>query len=158
MATIVPIQGGPETAKIRSVFAPALLPFITFGIYLPVWWFKINRELADLGRKHNREDLGTSPGLSLVAVLIGWIIIIPPILSVIGTYKRVKLAQQLAGVPEIFQANGAVFGWTYVLASYVSFGYLQNELNKVWLVQQHGVVTTPGGIPTASTAPNFMKA
>ncbi|MDQ8044405.1 MAG: DUF4234 domain-containing protein [Solirubrobacteraceae bacterium] len=153
MATIVPIQGGPETAKIRSVFAPALLPFITLGIYTLVWYYKVNRELRDLGRKHGREDLGTSPGMSLFAVTFGALIVVPAVISIANTYKRTKRAQQLLGFSPDTQANPWIFGLCYVFIQPVAWGYLQNELNKVWTAQQGGVAQ-----PVEASAPNFMKA
>lgn len=152
MATVVPIAGGPETAKIRSVFAPALLPYVTFGIYSLVWYYKINRELADLGRKNGRQDLGTSPGLSLLAITLGCILIVPPILSIIGTYKRLKQAQQLVGVPEAQQANPWIFGILWVFVGIIGVGYCQNELNKVWTLQ------AGGSIAPAAGATSFTKA
>lgn len=145
MAEELPIAGGPETAKVRNVVLSVVFSFITLGIYYLVWWFKINRELADLGRKHGRQDLGTSPGVSLLAITLGGLIIVPAILSAIGTYKRVKLAQQLVGVPPQDQATGAIYGLLYFFLGFVSQGYLQNELNKVW---QYGA----GAVPAPATA------
>src|SRR5262245_58541462 len=98
MAEEVPISGGPETAKIRSVFAPALLPFITLGVYFIVWWYKINRELADLGRKRGTTELGEKPVNSLLAIFPGALIIVPAIWTIVTTYQRSKKAQQLVGV------------------------------------------------------------
>ena len=59
------------TAKIRNILAPALLPFITFFIYYFCWWYFINREMRDYGRAKNTEELGTSPGTSLLAITLG---------------------------------------------------------------------------------------
>lgn len=154
MAEILPIQGGPETAKVRNVVAVALLPYITFFIYLCVWWYKINRELADFGRKQGRQDLGTSPGTSLLAVTLGAFLLIPVILSVIGTYKRVKLAQQIVGIPAEQQINGAIFGLLYFFIAPVGFGYLQAELNKVWQLQAGRPL---GGVPQPGS-PTFTQA
>lgn len=158
MAIIVPIAGGPETAKRRSVFAPAMLPFITFGIYGLVWYYKVNRELRDLGRKHGRDDLGTSPAISLLAVTFGvFLFLIPPIVSFANTYKRIKRAQQLVGVPDVQQANPWIVLWLCVFGqSLIAYGYLQNELNKVWISQDSSVVAA--GAPHASTGPSFTKA
>ena len=44
------IKGTTATAKMRNPIAAFLLVFVTFGIYYLVWYYKINRELRDLGR------------------------------------------------------------------------------------------------------------
>ena len=154
MAEELPIAGGPETAKIRHIIGVPVLGFVTFGIYFFVWWFKINRELADLGRKHDPPDLGTSPGTSLLAVTLGALIIVPAIMSLIGTFKRLKLAQQLVGVPPQQQANGAIYGLLYFFLGPVFMGYAQNELNKVWQLQAGQPL---GGVPVPGAA-QFTKS
>ena len=68
MAEEVQIAGTSEVAKIRNPLAPALLPFVTFGIYTLVWYYKINKEMAEMGKARNTEELGTSPDTSLMAV------------------------------------------------------------------------------------------
>lgn len=143
MAEPVPISGGPEEAKIRSLWGVALLPLITFGIYHYVWYYKINRELRDLGRKRG-VDLGDSPGTSLVAVTIGAIIIVPTIMSWIGTYKRIKTAQQLLGVNPNDQMDGWVVVLGYAIIGPLAWAYQQDGLNKVWDIDSGRV---PAGIP-----------
>jgi hypothetical protein len=91
------IPGAGTTAKIRSPFAPALLPFVTFAIYLFLWYY-INRELADYGKARGSNELGDSPGKSVPAITLGALIIVPAILSTINTFKRSQPAQKLAGV------------------------------------------------------------
>src|SRR3954453_17231476 len=105
MAQEVQIAGTDAKAKIRSPWAPALLPFVTLGIYAIVWYYKINREMADLGRAKNTDELGDSPLTSLMAVLFGWILLfIPTIISVVHTAQRIQRAQRLSGVEP--QMNG----------------------------------------------------
>src|SRR3954453_13090052 len=104
MAEEVQIAGTPAKAKIRSPWAPALLPFITLGIYAIFWYYYINREMRDLGRAHNTDELGDSPGMSVLAVTLGAIIIVPAVISVIHTFQRIQAAQRLTGIQE--QANG----------------------------------------------------
>src|SRR4051812_37269254 len=130
MAQEVQIAGTPAKAKIRSPWAPALLPFITLGIYAAVWYYKINRELADLGRAKNTDELGDSPGKSLVAVTIGWIIIVPAVISLINTGKRIQAAQRLSNIEP--QMNGWLAVVMGLVISPVLYAYEQSELNKVW--------------------------
>lgn len=153
VAQEVPISGGPEQAKIRNVIAVPVLGLITFGIYLLVWWYKINREMADLGRKHGREDLGTNPTLSLLALFPGGLLIVPAIWTTVTTYQRAKRAQQLVGVEPHNQANPWIYGISYVIFSLFTYGYLQNELNKVWRIDS-GMVpqgAIAGGAPAFET-------
>jgi Domain of unknown function (DUF4234) len=130
MAEEVQIAGTSARAKIRSPWAPALLPYITFFIYTFVWYYRINREMADLGRAHNTEELGTSPGKSLLAVTLGALIIVPAVLSTIHTFQRVQAAQRLTGVQP--QANGWLAVVMALIITPVFHAYQQSELNKVW--------------------------
>ena len=50
MAEELLIGRNRERVKLRSPWAVALLPFITLGIYHLVWWYRINREMRDLGQ------------------------------------------------------------------------------------------------------------
>jgi hypothetical protein len=155
MADVLPIQGGPETAKRRNPVGVAALTLVTLGIYYIFWWYYINREMADLGRKNGREDLGTNPALSVLAVFPGFLLLgIPTIWTTITTYQRAKRAQQLVGVPETQQANPWFYGLLYVIISLVAWGYLQNELNKVWSISAGiGPGAVAGNTPTAVQPP-----
>ncbi|HYZ28050.1 MAG TPA: DUF4234 domain-containing protein [Thermoleophilaceae bacterium] len=131
MAQEVQIPGSVAKAKIRSPWAPALLPYVTFLIYAFVWYYRINRELADLGRAHGKTDeLGDSPGTSLLAVTIGALVIVPAVISTINTFRRIQAAQRLAGVEP--QANGWLALVMALLITPVFHAYEQSELNKVW--------------------------
>src|SRR5437763_11692050 len=99
MATEVQIAGTPATAKIRSIFWVPILSIVTIGIYYFVWYYKINREMRDLGRARGaEEDLGDSPGKSLLAVTLGALVIIPALISLYHTGQRIQAAQRVAGV------------------------------------------------------------
>ena len=85
------IRNSDGWVKIRSPWAVALLPFITFGIYHLVWWYRINRELCDFGDANNI-DLGTNPLLSMLALFPGAFIIVPPLVSYWNGTKRIQAA------------------------------------------------------------------
>jgi hypothetical protein len=130
MAQEVQIPGTPSTAKIRSVWAVALLPFVTLGIYYFVWYYKINREMADLGRARGKTDeLGDSPGKSLLATTLGALIIVPALVSTYNTAKRIQAAERLNGIQPL---NGWLALVMYLLIAPVFWAYEQSELNKVW--------------------------
>jgi hypothetical protein len=145
MAEEIQIAGTDEKGKIRNPLAPALLPFVTLGIYALVWYYKINKEMAQMGRARNTEELGTSPGTSLVAVLFGWIIIVPPFVSWYRTWKRKTTAEGLTGQQGLEAWVG--FLLTILLAP-VGYYLLQRDLNKV-LQAQAGRSPLPAGPPPA---------
>jgi hypothetical protein len=121
---------GPTRApvKVRSPWAAALLPFITLGIYHLIWWYRINRELRDVG--HGRGvDLGQNPTNSLLALFPGALIIIPPFVSYWRGTKRVMRAAELA-------STEPVIGWIalvlFVFIQPAYWAYLQSSLNHAW--------------------------
>ena len=118
------------TAKIRNPWLVALFCVITIGIYYLFWYYFVNREMADYGEA-NRIDIGHSPGMSVVAITIGGIIIIPPFVSIFHTGTRMRITRRVAGRP------GGSAGLFFVLSIIPIVGifaptYLQSELNGAW--------------------------
>ena len=132
MAEVVDITGTEATAKIRHILAPALLPFITLGIYFFYWWYQINREMVDYGRAKGTKELGDSPVKSLLAVTLGALIIVPALVSIWNTTKRVQAAQRLTGLEPI---NGWIALILFVVITPAYDAYLQSGLNPVWKAQ-----------------------
>ena len=131
MAEQVVIPGSDDGAKIRSLWAVALLPLVTLGIYFFVWYFKINKEMAALGRARGRSrELGDSPGKSLLAVTLGALIIVPAIVSLVHTFQRIQLTQRLT------REGDALNGWIglilYFVVSPALWAYMQSGLNESW--------------------------
>ena len=137
MAEEVAIAGAPSTAKLRNPWAVVGLSFITLGIYYFCWWYFINREMRDLGRARG-VDLGQKPVNSLLAVTIGWIIIVPAIVSLWRTSDRIQRTQDTAGAGAERGANGPVLFVLLLLVSLVGVWFAQNELNKAWAKQGAG--------------------
>jgi hypothetical protein len=129
MAQEVQIPGAGTTAKIRSPFAPALLPYITLLIYLFCWWYFINRELKDFGKAKGSSELGDSPGKSVLAITLGALIIVPAVLSHVRTFKRIQTAQRLAGVEPL---NGWIGLILYLVISPAFYAYMQSGMNNLW--------------------------
>src|SRR6478735_9947968 len=123
MAEEIQIAGTPATAKIRSPWAAALLPIITLGIYYFVWYYKINREMKDLGQARGSDELGDSPGTSLLAVTLGALIIVPAIVSTVHTAQRIQRAQRLTGIDP--QLNGWLALVLYLIIAPGFWGYEQ---------------------------------
>jgi hypothetical protein len=129
VAREIRIQGSEGTAKLRSLWAVALLPIITIGIYFFFWWYFIHRELRDLGRAKNTDELGDSPGTSLLAVTLGALIIVPALVSIYRGFKRVQAAQRLAGGEPI---NGWIGLILFFVITPAFYAYIQSGLNAVW--------------------------
>jgi Domain of unknown function (DUF4234) len=129
MAQEVKIAGSEGTAKIRNLVAVALLPLITFLIYYFYWWYQVNRELKDYGRAKETDELGDSPGMSLLAVTLGALVVIPALVSNYRGFKRVQAAQRLTGVEPL---NGWIGLILFVIITPAFWAYIQSGLNSVW--------------------------
>ena len=129
MAQEVQIPGAGSTAKIRNPIAVGIFAVITLGIYVLFWWYYANREMVDYGRAKGTDELGDSPGKSLLAVFPGGLIIVPAIWTTITTFQRVQKAQNLAGRPPI---NGWLGLVLYLVFSPAYIAYMQSGLNSVW--------------------------
>jgi hypothetical protein len=115
------------TVKIRNPFLVFVWSLVTLGIYYLVWYYKINRELRD------GAGVNVSPIVALLAVTLGWVIIVPPFLSWYRTFERIVEAQRNAGLTS--EASPVLGFILYVIAVFVlpvEVIYAQDELNKVW--------------------------
>lgn len=128
MAYEMQIRGSGDRVKERSPWAVALLPFVTFGIYHLVWWYRINRELRDFGRARG-QDLGQNPTNSLLALFPGSLIVIPPLVSYWRGGERIQAAARLAGIEPL---NGWIAIILFFLLGPVLWAYMQVSLNEVW--------------------------
>jgi hypothetical protein len=146
MAEEIQIAGTGAKAKIRSPWAPALLPFITIGIYAIFWYYYINREMADLGRAKGTDELGDSPGKSVLAVTLGALIIVPAVISVVHTAQRIQRTQALAGVEPL---NGWLALVLALVLSPAFYAYEQVELNKAWRALSSGAAAPVAAMPDA---------
>lgn len=134
MAEEVNISGTDSIAKIRSLWAVALLPFVTFGIYALVWWYKVNKEMKEFGDATGN-DLGQNPTNSLLALFPGGFIIVPALISLWRGTQRVQETSKVAGQEPL---NGWIALILYLLLGVVFPAYLQNSLNNVWKAQRQG--------------------
>jgi hypothetical protein len=141
MAYEMKIRGTEQEVKVRNPWAVALLPIVTLGIYHFVWWYKINKELKAYGEAKGY-DLGQNPTNSLLALIPGFLIIVPPLVSYWRGTQRVQNASKIAG-------REPVSGWIalilYLLLSPAMFAYLQVSLNNVW--EQDAEPLAGGAIP-----------
>jgi len=150
MAYEMKIRGTESEVKVRSPWAAALLPLITFGIYHLVWWYRINRELSEYG-KAKGYDLGQNPTNSLLALFPGFLIIVPPLVSYWRGTKRVMGASQLAGKEQL---NGWIAIVLYLFISPALWAYIQVSLNDIWRQEAEALAgQEPPPAPAAEMPP-----
>jgi len=149
VAEEVSISGTGATAKIRSLWAVALLPFITLGIYTIVWWYKVNKEMKEYGDATGH-DLGQNPTNSLLALVPGFLIIVPPLVSFWNGTKRVQETSKVTGQEPL---NGWIALILYLLLGFVFPAYLQNSLNNVWAAQGGSAELASGSAPEPAPEP-----
>jgi Domain of unknown function (DUF4234) len=147
MAEEVAIASTGSTAKIRNPWGVLGLSIITIGIYYAFWWYFINREMRDLGRARS-VDLGQNPANSVLAATLGWLIIIPAIVTLWTTSDRIQRTEEVAGVDRA--ANGPIIFILLLLIGPVGIWYAQSELNKAWKSQAGG--GTPASLPPTEPA------
>jgi hypothetical protein len=87
------------SVRVRRPWAVALLTVVTVGIYWPIWYFKINRELRDVGRLGHDESLAaSSPWSSVAAITLGALVLVPPFVSYVRFAGRLQDGERAAGV------------------------------------------------------------
>jgi uncharacterized membrane protein HdeD (DUF308 family) len=147
MAEEVQITPEGSMAKIRNPWIVVLLEIVTIGIYFFFWWYYVNREMADYGRSRGTTELGDNPGKSVLAVTLGALIIVPAILSIIHTFKRVQATQRLTGQTPI---NGWLGLVLYLVISLAYPAYMQSGLNGAWRAVS-ATAAPPAPEPTPAT-------
>lgn len=149
MAEIITIDG--EQYRKRNIFAVWLgLPFITLGIYGFVWWYKINDE----ARRYLQDD-SIRPGVAVLALLPGAILIVPVFVTIYRTAQRVRRMQEKASAEGRIEPVLALLGG-FVLSLHVL--YIQEMLNGVWDAEtargyQAMSGSTPSSLPPVPPPP-----
>lgn len=145
MAQIVVV--GNQTYKKRNVIAVWLgLPLITLGIYHYVWIYKVNDEARRfLG------DNSIRPVLSVLAFIPGFLLIIPPFITIYRTGTRIARMEAQAGSPNRAEPLvGLVLSFVFGLYSL----YYQDHLNGLWdRYLQPGYVVQPAWPPPMQPPP-----
>ena len=132
-----------RAGKTRNIWLTWLIwPLITLGIYHFVWYYKINREARDFD-----EHIDVKPELSLLAVLIGWVIIIPPFVSIYRTGERIGQMQEDAGLD---RSCSGLIGLVLAFVAGLYSLYYQYELNRIWTrlgnPEEGSLVALPVGV------------
>jgi hypothetical protein len=117
------------TAKLRNPIIVTVLVIVTLGIYQIVWWYLINKEMAEHGRALGRRELGDDPARSTLALFPGAIIVVPAIWTTVTTFGRIMAAQRLHRQVPINGWLGLVLALVF---SPALIGYMQSGLNSAW--------------------------
>ena len=129
MAEAVQIRDTSAIGKIRNPLGVLGLMLVTLGIYGVVWYFKINKEMAEIGKAKGTSECGTSPGTSVLAVTLGAFILVPAFVSSYKTWVRLHNSERVTGSPE-GMAPGLGFLLSLLLGPVGTY-ILQANLNKV---------------------------
>jgi hypothetical protein len=140
MAETISIDG--QQYLKRSPLGVLGLMLITLGIYFFVWYYKINDEL----RRFKHDDT-ISPTRSLMAMIFGWLIIVPPFIAMYNTAKHLKGAEESVGVMQ--QVEPALVIVIMLVFSLANGIYVQEHLNRVW----DNAASTPPPVPGGSLPP-----
>ncbi len=151
MAEEIQIQGSGEVGKARHPLGILGLMLITLGIYFFVWYYQVNKELAAVGRARNTTECGDNPTTSLLAMVPGFLVIVPPYVSFYNAGKRLTAAERLTGRPKGMEAGLLLL--LYFLISPVAIYIFQSNLNKVLQAQTAGAGQIPPGPAQAATPP-----
>lgn len=144
MAEVVTVEG--QEFKKRHPLGVLGLAIIALGIYALVWYYKINDE----ARRYLKDD-SIKPGIALLAILLGWIIIVPPFISIYRTGERVQRMEQKAGVQQ--QISPALTLALFIIISLVAYPYVQEHLNRLWDAATMPAATAPPPPPPPAPGP-----
>ena len=142
-ATRVAIGTAGVAARLRDPVRVLVLDLLTLGIYGGVWYYRVNREMATLGRARGTTELGRNPTNSLLALFPGFLLIVPTIVSLINTVKRVRAGQRLSGIPEAQHVSIPLGFVLLLLIPPVGSWYCQKALNQVWRNQMDEGIAKP---------------
>jgi ACR3 family arsenite efflux pump ArsB len=123
MAEMITVAG--QQYKKRNPLGVLGLAFITLGIYFFVWYFKINDEV-----RRAENDQTMSPTRSLMAMIFGWLIIVPPFIAMYNTAKHVQAMEARLGVGQTVEpALTVVLMFVFLIGNGI---YVQEHLNRAW--------------------------
>ena len=138
MAEDITIEG--QQYRRRHPLGVLGLSFITLGIYYFYWYYQVNDEL-----RRFEHDETISPVRSLMAVLFGWIIIVPPFIALWNTATHIERAERRVGVTAAIEpVLVLVF---QIVFSLVNPPYMQDHMNRIWDRGGTRPPSPPGGPP-----------
>jgi hypothetical protein len=96
MAGEITSQSPEVRTPVRNPLSVAVLSVATLGIYTIIWYRKTNREMRDFGESHGDRELASiKPWFSVLALTIGAVIVVPKLVSLLRTVRRVQAVERL---------------------------------------------------------------
>jgi Domain of unknown function (DUF4234) len=153
MSTTIERTSAQARVRLRRQSTVAVLSVATFGIYSIVCYYKVNREMRDFGSTHDDRALAASrPWLSVSAITVGGLLVIPELVSLVRTVRRVQAVERIVwgaarpafGVIGLFVAAialslgtsvhrvGAFLAVAGLVAFVAAITLVQGRLNAVW--------------------------
>ena len=144
MAETVTINGRPYLK--RNPLGVLGLSIITLGIYGLYWFYKVNEEIRDF-----TGDQTISPSRSLLALIPGAFLIVPPFIAYYNTANHLAQMERQRGISnEISPALVVILG----LVIWIAMGaYVQEHLNRVWDSASMGAMAGAGASMQAPPPP-----
>jgi len=124
------LQIGTGSIKRRDPWGTFLIGIVTLKIYHFVWYYMINREIRD----HSGDEIKVDPALSVLAITLGIVVVIPVLVSFYRTAGRVRRVQRKVGAaktisPILALLLGAI-SFFNLLNWYMP--YVQSHVNSAW--------------------------
>ena len=139
MAETVTIEG--QGFLRREPLGVLGLSVITLGIYFFYWYYQVNDEL----RRFEHDDT-ISPTRSLMAILFGWLIIVPPFIAFYNTAVHVQSIERRRTIAP--QLEPALVILILLLVAVGNGVYLQEHLNRIWMSAAGGAPPVgPSALP-----------
>lgn len=112
----------PRVGPVRSPLLVWLLTLATCGVFGVVHHYNLNRELREFG-------IDVRPLLSVLAVVPGSVLIVPPLVTAWRTGDRISIAQETIGTHPTARGEISTLATIALLAV---APYHQREANRVW--------------------------
>jgi Domain of unknown function (DUF4234) len=114
-----------ETYLKRDPLGVLGLTIVTLGVYGLYWYYTVHDEI----RRFEQDD-SVQPGIALLAVTLGWLLIVPPFISVYNLSAHVADMETLEGIQ---QRLSPALNVVLLLVLSIGIGiYTQEHLNRVW--------------------------
>jgi hypothetical protein len=131
-----------------------LVSLLTLGAYQVFWPYAVNRDLNEYGKRLGPSSgLRVRPWLSVLALTLGALVIVPPFVTIWRTFRRIQRAGVLAGVERPLEPwlglvllLGAIV-WVVPIVVL----YEQGHVNDLW--KHVGVGAESGGDPLPAPLP-----
>jgi hypothetical protein len=135
MAETVTING--QSYLKRNPLGVLGLTLITFGIYGLYWYYKVNEEIL-----RYTGDQTISPSRSLLAVIPGFLLIVPPFIAYYNTANHIVQMEEQRGIAS--QISPALVVIVALVIWFAMAAYVQEHLNRVW---DSASSVSPGAAP-----------